>query len=215
MRISTLFTVSVLAFAMGCEGTAGADGVDGAAGDDGADGADGVNGGDGGDGADGGDGLDSGDFTFRTDDPSTYTQIDRVGMPAINSAVITSKDLYNTDTPATDTSGYYAGEITTNITGLHAALDDDLTGLGLVPCVPVDCVNAAAPLVLPDTIKIDTTLPAGFANGRLLEDPVMDVTLALVLLDLNTHPLTALVGVNPTANDVAFLASFPYTAAPH
>ena len=75
----------------------------------------------------------------------------------------------------------------------------------------------SAPLVIPDSITMDSTLPAGFANGRKLEDQVIDITLSLVLLD-QTAPgqdLTTLIGTNPTANDVAFDAAFPYLAAPH
>ena len=37
-----------------------------------------------------------------------------------------------------------------------------------------------------------------------------------VLLDLNSHPLTTLIGItNPAANDKAFMGLFPYVAAPH
>ena len=72
----------------------------------------------------------------------------------------------------------------------------------------------AAPLVVPDTLKLDLTSTAGFPNGRMLPDPVMDVTLAVVLLDLGVHEVTSLVGVNPTENDVAFQDAFPYLADP-
>ena len=154
-------------------------------------------------------------FTFATNPASDYTRVDRMGMPAVATAVITSKDAYNADDPDDDATFKWAGEITANVQGLHAALDDDLTGLLLTPCDYATCVAQAAPLVIPDTISIDVTQPAGFANGRMLEDPVIDVTLAVVLLDLSVHGLTDLVGVNPTANDVAFQASFPWLAPPH
>jgi len=158
------------------------------------------------------------EFQFDDSPPEDYAQVDRMGMPAINTAVITDKDLYNLSSPADDITGVFVPEIIDNLTGLHAALDDDLMGLGLVPCVPdMSCVDQAGPLVVPDTITIDLTAPAGFPNGRLPADPVMDVTLAVVLLDLNVMGQDALtlVGVNPTANDVEFLGDFPYFAAPH
>jgi len=169
-------------------------------------------------------------FVFATDAASAYSRVDRMGMPAIATAVITSKDAYNAANPADDAKLDFATEIGTNGNGLHAALDDDLTGLGLVPCpVNVDdpfntesstCINQAAPLVVPDTLKIDTTAAAGFPNGRKLADPVMDVTLAVVLLELgaagNGQSVTTLVGVlNPKENDKGFSASFPYLASPH
>src|SRR5688572_18652468 len=39
--------------------------------------------------------------------------------------------------------------------------------------------NGATPasLVIPDTLKLDFSRPPGFPNGRLLSDPVIDVTL--------------------------------------
>ena len=82
-----------------------------------------------------------------------------------------------------------------------------------------------ASLVLPDTIKLDFSRPNGFPNGRMLPDRVVDITLAVIFLDVATPPagstltaqspgLLAGIPVNPGANDVPFLASFPYLAAP-
>lgn len=80
--------------------------------------------------------------------------------------------------------------------------------------------NGATPasLVVPDTIKIDLTKPAGFPNGRRLQDPVVDITLAVLFLDVNApgqSPATfANLPLNPPANDLPFLSSFPFVAAP-
>ena len=76
-------------------------------------------------------------------------------------------------------------------------------------------------LVVPDTLSIDPSAPAGFPNGRGLADPVIDVTLSVILLELTSgvcgdgacSPVT-LVGLNPPANDVEFLEDFPYLAPP-
>ncbi|MEZ4652383.1 MAG: DUF4331 family protein [Candidatus Eisenbacteria bacterium] len=70
---------------------------------------------------------------------------------------------------------------------------------------------------MPDVLRIDPSQPAGFPNGRGLADPVIDVTLAVVLLDLSVHGAGTLAGLplNPPANDVAFASAFPYLAAPH
>jgi len=163
--------------------------------------------------------TDGGGFMFDPAPPEDYTQVDRVGMPAINSAVITSKDAYNMSNPAEDAAGMWVPEIVANVEGLHMALDDDLTGAGLVPCMPMDCVGQAAPLVVPDTIKIDLTGTPGFPNGRLPADPVIDVTLAVVLLDLTVMGQDALtlagLPLNPPLNDVEFSPDFPYFAPPH
>ncbi|MCA9650644.1 MAG: DUF4331 family protein [Myxococcales bacterium] len=157
------------------------------------------------------------EFEFDESPPEDYTQVDRMGMPAINTAVISDKDAYNAASPSIDATGAFVEQIVANLTGLHAALDDDLMGAGLVPCAVDTCVAQAAPLVVPDTIKIDLNGEAGFPNGRLPSDPVIDVTLAVVLLDLSApgqNPLS-LVGLNPTENDRPFDAEFPYFARPH
>jgi hypothetical protein len=161
------------------------------------------------------------DFIFRTDAPDTYTRVDRKGMPAVATALISSKDAYNAGSPVgdADPNNPFVAEIVASLTAYHTALDDDLTTAGLTPCDVNTCVAQGGPLILPDTLKIDTSGTSGFPNGRKLADPVMDVTLAVVLLDLSVHAVDALVGVNPTANDLgvegAFLGTFPYLHPPH
>lgn len=156
-------------------------------------------------------------FVFNDAAADAYAQIDRVGMPAVGTAVIMSKDAYNQASPVDDAAGTFVDEITASVTALHEALDDDLMGAGVSPCAVTDCIAQAAPLVVPDTLKVDTTMPAGFPNGRLLSDPVIDVTLAVILLDLSVtgQDATSLVGTNPTSNDLAFGDSFPFLAERH
>jgi hypothetical protein len=157
-------------------------------------------------------------YMFAEEDASAYTQIDRSAMPAVNVALVMDKEAYNMANPGADAASEFVPEITASLDAIHTALDDDLTGLGLVPCATAACVMQAAPFVVPDTIKLDVSMDAGFPNGRLLTDPVMDVTFALILLDLNTpgQTVTSLVGaLNPIANDKPFGTSFPYVAEPH
>lgn len=158
-------------------------------------------------------------YVFDDADPMSLAQVDRMGMPAINTVVITSKDDYNKATPADDANGDFVPEIGANVTALHAALDDDFMGLGLTPCAVDTCIAQAAPLVVPDTLKINTAADAGFPNGRMLADQVIDITLAVVFLDLSVPGQTAAtlagVPVNPPENDKAFSAAFPYLADPH
>ena len=152
------------------------------------------------------------------DKSGDFTRVDRVGMPAINSAVISpmNKNTYNAADPVDDANGDFQIDIVNNVSALHMALDDDLMALGLSECTPVNCISQVAPLVIPDTLKIDLSSPPGFPNGRGLADPVIDITLAVVLLDLQTEPVDLFVGVlNPSANDVAFQSGFPYLAAPN
>lgn len=165
-----------------------------------------------------GDGETGDDAIIYSDaDFGDYERVDRIGMPAVNTALVTSKDAYNLADPDDDidAANPFVAEIVASIDGLHTALDGELTGLGLTPCASADCVAQGGPLVLPDTLKIDTQMPAGFPNGRTLPDPVMDITLAVLLLDLGVHTAVDLVGVNPPENDVPFESEFPYLADPH
>jgi hypothetical protein len=196
-------------------------------------------------------------FAFTTgnpvDDPSMFTQVDRIGMPAVSTALISSKTNYNQASPTEDANGDFAGEIVGAVAGLHSTaidIDSDLESLGLVPCTMDDppsasgqCVSqdilanaggggpSPAALVLPDTLKINVGAAAGFPNGRALADPVIDVTLAVLLLDMSANtgagdpqtpfiftPGAAVGPLNPPTNDVgdgSFNDQFPYLHPAH
>src|SRR5204862_6245863 len=66
-------------------------------------------------------------FNFRTDPPSAYTQVDRMGLPAIATALIGSsaKPSSNDDSPAVDGTRKYVNEITNTLGVLANALQDD------------------------------------------------------------------------------------------
>lgn len=70
-----------------------------------------------------------------------------------------------------------------------------------------------ASLVIPDTVKLNFGLASGFPNGRQLNDPVIDITLAVLLLDMTKHSPALLAGLplNPPA-DSTLLSTFPYFA---
>ncbi|MEE2787706.1 MAG: DUF4331 family protein [Myxococcota bacterium] len=90
--------------------------------------------------------------------------------------------------------------------------------LGNPPCLTqeVQMGVRVADLIIPDTITITGEADQGFPFGRKLTDPVMDITLAVLLLDLTQNEPDALVGVlNPTENDVAYAPEFPYLAPAH
>lgn len=75
-------------------------------------------------------------FNFRTDASSGYTRVDRMGMPAVATALIGSsrKNAYNDASPADDAAGTFVPDLTDQLTGLTNALADDLVGAGLTPC---------------------------------------------------------------------------------
>ncbi len=90
----------------------------------------------------------------------------------------------------------------------------------VLPCfyqtVPGTGGTNVAGLVIPDVLTLDFTKAAGFPNGRLLTDPVPDITLAAIFLDLTRHSPATLANLplNPPANDRPFRTAFPYLAAP-
>jgi hypothetical protein len=71
-------------------------------------------------------------------------------------------------------------------------------------------------LVVPDTITVNLAQPSGFPNGRRLQDPVIDITLAVIFLDMRRHGPSTFVNLplNPPANDRPFRAEFPFLALP-
>ncbi len=87
----------------------------------------------------------------------------------------------------------------------------------MLPCLQQTTVpgRTLADLVVPDSIQVDFNQAPGFPNGRRLEDPVIDVTLAALFLDLKREPVTRFFALplNPPANDLPFRTAFPYLAA--
>jgi hypothetical protein len=178
-------------------------------------------------------------FEFRDDPPEDYTQIDRMGLPAVNTALIATdnKDAYNADDPTARAGGAYDDDIRDSITTLHVGvpgmqtpantgLNDDMMALGLFPCTHTiaggeTCLDQLGPLIVAgDQIAVDTTAPAGFPNGRQPANAVIDVVLGVLLLQVGMVPgggmqtglEFAALPLNPDANDVAFPAAFPYFA---
>jgi len=86
------------------------------------------------------------------------------------------------------------------------------------------CLNQTIPgtgltvaqAVVPDMIKLNLNAPSGFPNGRTLTDPVIDITLAVIFLNLSKNPpgTLAALPLNPPANDLPFKTTFPYLADP-
>ncbi|QDT11232.1 DUF4331 family protein [Stieleria marina] len=123
-------------------------------------------------------------------------QFDRMGRPAINTALISSdplKDLFNASLTTNDTQNF-AAEVQANIESLNGG----------------DTATAAAltAILLPDVLTFDTSSTAGFLNGRQLANDVIDAELNLLTNGAVTED-----GVD--ANDATFLTTFPYLAAPN
>ncbi len=122
------------------------------------------------------------------------TRIDRTAFPAINTVFIPSnkKNRYNAGNPVDDPATFSrflrrAFKAGGNTTPTAVAL----TGV-----------------LLPDIMPFDPAAAGGFLNGRQLADDVIDAELGLLTAG-------ALPGDCVDANDVPFLAKFPYLAAAH
>ncbi len=98
--------------------------------------------------------------------------------------------------------------------------------LDVLPClnqvVPLDRVppgTRVVDLVIPDTVTIWPDRPIGFPNGRLLSDPVIDITLGIILLDINSAGQNAAsfaaLPLNPTQAGKVPIADFPFANTPH
>jgi hypothetical protein len=135
--------------------------------------------------------------TIATKDGTIYQSVDRMGNPAVNTAFITPslKDGFNTALPKNDATDYGA-VITATLKkyGTNAANTKIL-----------------ASVVFPDTLKLDLTKPDGFPNGRQLQNDVIDTELQLAF----NQPLGGSFGDGVSANDEAFLTTFPFVGQPH
>jgi hypothetical protein len=90
------------------------------------------------------------------------------------------------------------------------------TSLSLTRCLNQVVVDRKlVDIVVPDQLVLDLSKPAGFPNGRRLEDQVVDLELAALFLDLTRHPVTLLttIPVNPNTFDQPLRTSFPFFAA--
>ena len=116
------------------------------------------------------------------------SQVDRVGRPAINTVLLgdASKQAFNEASPDGDFNEFGA-EVSENIAGLSNQ----------------DNADTLTPVLLPDTLRFDTSSTGGFLNGRRLEDDVIDLALQTLTTDM-----TQTDGVG--ANDVGFNSVFPF-----
>jgi hypothetical protein len=133
--------------------------------------------------------------SFETTGAKTYVQFDRMGLPAINTVLISSehKNAFNVTPPSLDAT-LFRTDVVDHIKALNG--QDQLNA------------DTTASIVLPDVLTLDVGKTSGFLNGRRPEDDVIDAELNL----LTKGGLTS-DGVN--ANDVPFLQDFPFFAPPH
>src|SRR3954464_4551701 len=166
-----------------------------------------------------------------------WVQVSRLGNPLVNEVVIPigQKDKFNRTQPKDDAKNYGKYVVKPEL----AAVMNLLYHVNAPETGRTDIVDAllvglpgktkiSAKSVPADTLKINLGVPpsadpnrmgvlgndlAGFPDGRRLADDVTDESLRVVagVLKGNNVPL----GDGVDQNDVPFLSTFPYVAAPH
>ena len=160
----------------------------------------------------GADSSDTGTIKAWTSTERGGSQIDRMAIPAINTALIPMgmKDAFNQADPANDEADFRPTAQTT-IETLRGAVDpvfgsaQDGGPLGDLTAEQV------ATALIPDVVTIDFSQPVGFPNGRTLSDDVTDAAIGVVLNRGGAAGISDAID----ANDQAFGSSFPYLVAPH
>jgi hypothetical protein len=123
------------------------------------------------------------------------SQIDRMGNPAINTALIPTglKDAFNAGIPQND-----ARDFAPTILKTLSAFNTPPANVAILASVGV-----------PDTLKIDLSKPDGFPNGRRLQDRVLDIEIQLIS---GNNSFTD--GTGPQQAAKVYLTTFPYLGPP-
>ena len=144
---------------------------------------------------------------------TTYYQTqDQMARPAINTVFVSAadKDVFNTTVPSM-MAGLFSSKFKTKLLGLNAGYTTNLLGLN---------ADQFTGVLVTDVLNVSTTAPTTFYDGtnvltgRKPDDDVIDVELTLIFGGTDGKANPGLTSDNVSANDKAFLTSFPYLAAP-
>lgn len=173
------------------------------------------------------------DNTEMIQDNSTYTTVDQMGRPAINTVFnyfgsAEVKNNYNLTTPEggnanpSDFEGILAA-LQTYI-GLDPGTYQNVLGLDNITTATVLATdvlmsNKGFPTTYGPSDLNDIRVGENVLNGRGLSNDVVDVTLILAFAGNDLSNMTAtqmgLISDHVQANDKSFASAFPYLAAPH
>lgn len=156
--------------------------------------------------------------TISTRDPRTgqYTQVERLGRPAINEGLIVTNSFlnaFNSIPPSQDLSNAAAP--------VRAEAKNSLMALGNTS-QRADTLLAA---FLPDVMRIDTTIHSGYVNavngkgspiaGRMLLDDTIDQTLSVLTNGAVKSDNVSYNGNGPSQGHQPLVHQFPYLALPN
>lgn len=173
-----------------------------------------------------------------------HVQISRLGMPLVNEVVapLGAKDLFNSSHPGNDAQ--FLGAVTDpeiakllNLLygeALVAVPESERDDLVQVFLTGVPGLNQPANVTPSEMLRLNVAIPpsetenplgviagdnAGFPNGRRLGDDVVDIELRVaagfLLGEEFQNGANGQLGDGVPANDLPFLAEFPYVGTPH
>ncbi len=142
----------------------------------------------------------------------TYVQQDQMGRPAVNTVFVYSgnKDAFNTTIPSVMGTSFQSS-FQTKLLALNPGYTTNALGLDAATFTSV---------LATDVLNVSTTGTTTFFDGvnvltgRALADDVIDVELLLIFGGPTGGDNGVLTSDNVSANDKAFLTSFPYLASP-
>ena len=149
---------------------------------------------------------------FRLDDPEKFEahpeglrQVDRMGNPAVNTALIPAafKDAFNFGEPKDDVkdfSSIIANQILTLDQKFGTCPQAATSAASCNPNVPV-----LASLAIPDVLRFASNVGDGYPNGRRLTDPTTNLLISLIL---------QLPGFSDGTEPKESCAAFPFLAPP-
>ena len=159
--------------------------------------------------------------TCQRQGKSSWSQIDRMGRPAINTVVNSSgplvnansdaKNVFNQSKPKDDVANFTSAVV--SALQIYSSLDPEGP-------YSVDEATALAGVLLPDVITYDTgTSAAGPLNGRALADDVIDIELRIVTggdpLDLFPRDADGGINTDGVGPHDDYLTRFPYLGWPN
>lgn len=155
-------------------------------------------------------GCDKDENEDNFDTSGTYVQNDQMARPAINTVFVNSarKNEFNTTTPSQQNAAF------------NAQFQSVLTGFGYTQNALGQDKATFAGLLVTDVLNVKTNGTTTFFDGtnvltgRALADDVIDVELLLIFGGPAGTANPGLTSDNVSANDKAFLGTFPYLASP-
>lgn len=144
--------------------------------------------------------------------PSTFVQEDQMGRPAINTVFVGSsqKDQFNMTPPSAQASAFQAA-FESQLLALNPNYTTNLLDLDAATFTSVLATDVLTVSLDGTTTFFDGT---NVLTGRALADDVIDVELILIFGGPDASENPGLTSDNVSANDKAFLNTFPYLASP-